>query len=277
MKTKQLKTLIHWITERESIYQARLKHKPKPWTKDKILQKWRFCNVRRMDDKVSKWIMNNWYKPNYGHKNMLIACVLARHFNRPSTLQELGFPSKWQPVRLKRKLAHLTSLDQPVFNGAYIITGKNSNSPNKYSTVVDETTQQFVGNPPELNTNSIEECVNALIEYKNIGTFMAGQIVADLRWSIPGKWSDAKTWAVIGPGSRRGMNKLQGRDTNQPLKQEQFVEELREMMKKLLYDIPIPLTEKLEAIDYQNCLCEFDKYTRAISGDGRPKQKYQGV
>jgi len=35
------------------------------------------------------------------------------------------------------------------------------------------------------------------------------------------------------------------------------------------------ICDRLEAIDYQNCLCEFDKYERALQG-GRPKRNYDG-
>jgi len=267
--------LLYWIKERESIRQARKKKLPRPWTDDEILNEFRFCNVRRMDDKVSKWILKHWYKPNYNHKNALIACIIARHFNKPSTLEALGFPTTWQPRKYKRVLASIAASDVPIFNGAYIITGKNSNSPNKYSTVIDETTQQFIDDPPELNTDSMEDCVNALLPYTHIGTFMAGQIISDLRWAMKGKWKDAKTWAPIGPGSRRGMNRLLGRKVDAGLNQEQFITELETMMGDCSILLDSKISKRLEAIDYQNCLCEFDKYTRVLLGEGRAKQKYK--
>jgi len=41
-------------------------------------------------------------------------------------------------------------------------------------------------------------------------------------------------------------------------------------------NLPQLLTQRLEAIDYQNCLCEWDKYERALWGEGKPKQLYWG-
>ena len=49
-----LNRLVYFITEREAIRLKKEAGEPKPWTSDPILQQYRFCNVRRMDDKVSK-------------------------------------------------------------------------------------------------------------------------------------------------------------------------------------------------------------------------------
>jgi len=80
MKIEQVKKLdvqerwLYWIKEREKIRLAKDAGDSKPWTDDVILQSYRFCNVRRMDDKVSQWLLNNWYKPYRGHPHMLKAC-----------------------------------------------------------------------------------------------------------------------------------------------------------------------------------------------------------
>ena len=45
--------LVYYINERESIRKLREAGYPKPWTQDKILQTYRFCNVNREDDTVT--------------------------------------------------------------------------------------------------------------------------------------------------------------------------------------------------------------------------------
>ena len=190
--------LVYWIRERESIRLKKLQGLPKPWTNDKILSSFRFCNVRRLDDKVSDWLLLNWYQPFFNHKNMVIAAVLARHFNQPSTLARIGFPEgkfipnakyvanlDWYEYIHDAKAA-ITSIklrgDSTAFNNAYIIRA-DGKFPNKVDMVFDETVQQFVDDPPDLNTDSMEMCVEELMHYRNIGSFMAGQICADLRWA----------------------------------------------------------------------------------------------
>ena len=62
-RLKPLDRLLYWVTERESIRIQRLQGKAPPWTDDPILRQYRFCNVRRMDDAVSQWLLTNWYTP----------------------------------------------------------------------------------------------------------------------------------------------------------------------------------------------------------------------
>src|SRR5262245_39207311 len=56
-----IKKLCYWISEREAVRQRKEAGNSKPWTADPLLQGFRWCNVRRMDDRVSKWLEDNWY------------------------------------------------------------------------------------------------------------------------------------------------------------------------------------------------------------------------
>jgi hypothetical protein len=121
---------------------------------------------------------------------------------------------------------------------------------------------------------SIQKSCENLQRFYGFAGFMSGQIVADLRWAIDGEWADKNSWAAIGPGSRRGMNRLLGRKLEFPLKQAQFVVELRELIEKLNKDLPTTISDRLEAVDQQSCLCEYDKMERALWEGRRPKSLY---
>ena len=47
-------------------------------------------------------------------------------------------------------------------------------------------------------------------------------------------------------------------------------------MSTIKYKLPDSITSRLEAMDYQNILCEFAKYEKTLWGEGRPKQSYNG-
>ena len=272
--------LLHWIKAREKTRLEKQAGHSKPWTNDPILASYRFCNVRRWDDKVSQYLDLHWYTPNKDHKNIVIACVLARHFNQPLTLAKIGFPKVYNEGYIQSGLEHIESLKrqgETTFNSAYIIRA-DGKFPNKAEMVFYETVQQFVDSPTKyLNkADSMEDAVNLLMGYRNIGSFMAGQIAADLRWATSGKFLDKDTWAAMGPGSVRGMNWLQGRDIKFPLKQEQFLEELKEFKRFAIKALPTSITSRLEMIDWQNMFCEIFKYVKALTGIGKPKQKYDG-
>ncbi len=161
----------------------------------------------------------------------------------------------------------------PVFNSAYIVTGEKATD--KIDSVFDTFVGQLVRNPPVLDPNSIERSVRVLQRERGIGSFMAGQIVADLRWCMSGGWYDKNEWAAMGPGSKRGMNRLLGRPVDAAMLQPEFAGHLLVYMHGLKSLLPPAIVERLEAIDYQNCLCEYDKYCRVLDGAGRPKSKFK--
>lgn len=276
--------LTYWIQERETIRVEKEAGAPKPWTFDPILQAYRFCNVRRMDDKVSQWLLNNWYAPHFNHPNMLLACALARFFNKPESLEKIthlvfsiDIEKKPDWAGIKRTLRKYRDSGKTVFNGAYMVRGNDGID--KIECVVDYYVKSLLSvDSMWFNDGcSMQWCWGFINQSYGFGSFMTGQVVADLRWATKGTWADRCRWAPMGPGSKRGMNRLLGRGVNDPLSQEEFLERLRDMIEKCRESLPSSITSRLEAIDWQNCLCEFDKYSRVLYSEGKPKQLYPGV
>jgi len=276
-KVKKLsaeKRLLYWISERESIRVKKEAGKKKPWTNDSILQTYKFCNVRRMDDRVSQWLLKNWFEKFYGHKNMLTACTIAREINNTDSLEEIGFPEVWNPKQVKRILEVRFERGLKVFSGAYMITGTLGGT--KIEQVVDKVVTPIHKKKPKIDLSSMEASCQALLPFAGFSNFIAGQVIADMRWAVEGSWLDAPTWAPMGPGSKRGMNRLLGRPKDSPLKHNEFQSELLNVIDLVESKLP-EISERVEAIDVQNCLCEFDKYSRTLFGEGRPRSKYQGI
>jgi hypothetical protein len=263
--------VVYFIKERESIRLKKGCGDAWPWTDDPILRNYRFCNVRRMDDKVSRWLFNNWYVPYVDHPNLLVAATMARHFNTPEALEEVGFPDTWRPKEIKAKLRAMKAKGCRIFNGAYMVRGIGTTD--KTEMVIDYVCQPLVDEPPKLDTTSMQRSVEALLPYWGMGDFIAGQIIGDLRWALSGTWEDKQCWAAIGPGSRKGINLLLNRPIKAPMGQKEFEKHLTELIKDLITQIP-GIMQRLEAIDIQNCCCEFFKYTKALTGVGKPKQRY---
>lgn len=269
--------LLYWIREREDIRLKRLHGEDKPWTNDEILQSFRFCNVRRMDDAVSQWLLD-WYMPYVDHPNMILACCLGRFFNNPDTLKEIGFPLKWNNKVMedvRHKLHMLKDDGKRIFNPAYIVS-TNGLTMDKIDCVLQNVIHVVHGERPKLDTDSMEYSVKAMERYWGFSTFMAGQVIADYRWVSQGNWLDKDTWAAVGPGSARGMNRLLERPVGMKVTQKRFNKELPALIKELKQDLPQSITCRLEAIDYQNCLCEYDKMCRVLFGEGKPKRRYNG-
>ena len=278
---------VHWISEREKIRLLKDEfNRPKPWTGDPILQAYRFCNVVRMEDKVSQWLMKNWYVPFAQHPNGLIACGFARFFNLPETLaliqedlyHRIGPPDL---EAIRKKLKARRDSGKPVFNGAYMIRGFEGTE--KIDSVIDRSLTPLIkigGAIRATDLKSMEDvCFKLEEESEGIGSFLAGQIVCDLRWhwSSHNAWLDRRDWAPIGPGSRRGMNRFFARgNIEASISDNVFKADLAYIRETASKHLSKTIVERMEAIDWQNCLCEFDKYCRVLFEEGRPKQRYLG-
>jgi 5-hmdU DNA kinase, helical domain len=56
--------LVCWIEKREAIRVKKEAGAARPWSDDPILNEWSFCNVRREDDRTTKWVAANWREPH---------------------------------------------------------------------------------------------------------------------------------------------------------------------------------------------------------------------
>lgn len=110
--------------------------------------------------------------------------------------------------------------------------------------------------------------------YVGWGAFMAYQVVVDMRHTRYLRDApDINTWAALGPGSRRGLNRLAGRPLGYNLSQEEGLAEMLELHAQ--QDAHrAPWVPRIDLSDIQNCLCETDKLLRARSGEGKPRATY---
>jgi hypothetical protein len=287
VKTAEVKKLpvheraLYFILERERVRLRKEAGYPKPWTNDERLQTHRFCNVRRMDDAVSRWLLTNWYEPYHDHPNITAACLLARTINTPEALAKVtnvvlnheDSPVEWEEVEV---LFRNYWDSAPLFNSAYIIAGRKYED--KLTTVL--TRCRAAEYEWLLSGDSMEETHAALVRCEGFGSFLAGQVVADLRWAWGTKdhWRDKNVWAPPGPGSIRGIERLlvDRYEDEVVIPAYDWDTEFQGFMRVCRAELPREITDRLEAMDYQSCLCEFDKSERVLWDQGRTKRRYNG-
>jgi hypothetical protein len=278
--------LRYFVQEREFVRLEKLDGAPAPWTEDALLQKYRFCNVRRRDDRVSKWLIKNWYDPYRNSSRLWFMAVVARWINWPPMLDKLTdlFKASELSDRWFDNLGDL--IDETVqsggkaWTGAYMITaraipdGRGKGSWISHSTLKPiwlhrEKFDHFFSLPVE--ARGVQSAMSLFKGEFNHGTFMSGQIVADWTYTpLLDRAPDLYTYAPIGPGSSRGLNRLYGRELDKSIKQEQFNAELQHVRANL----PAHIAYNLSLHCTQNCMCEFDKYIRLEHG-GRTRANYQ--
>jgi hypothetical protein len=271
--------LWHWVTEREVVRRRKEGGTPWPWTKDATLQKYRFCNVRREDDRGTVWIRENIREGYEGHKYLWLMLCIARQINWPDTLAELIERGAWPldegfaPGDLTLVLNERKERGEKVYTGAYMISAPSTKGADKQAyiaeTVIGALWRRREHFPTwNLSLRKIHEWITASNGW---GAFMAYQAVVDMRFtSILSGAPDIRTWAAAGPGTLRGLNRLHGRPVDQALSQGQALMEMR-----AIYEIVETRTGvAMDFSDVPNICCELDKFLRVKNGEGKPRALY---
>jgi alpha-glutamyl/putrescinyl thymine pyrophosphorylase clade 1 len=275
-----IKTLAHWLVEREAVRIKKERGEAPPWTDDEIIANGRFCNVRREDDKVTRWIATHWRQPHAGDPDLFVAMAVARLTNTIPTLAEIGWPLPWpeREAHYLRVTADRMARGETVFGAAYVIPSGQARIP-KAEHLAKNVFAKMWAARDWLRPKPDGMCLSffsRLRQVEGIGDFLCGQITCDMKFAGPLLSApDRESWAIWGPGSMRGLNLMCGREPTRPWKR---LSEWRAAFDAVWAQAnpllaPHGLAD-LSATDRQSALCEISKYIRAQRG-GRTKQKYR--
>ena len=276
----RLDLYFYWIHERETIRIAKeVERRPQPWTDDPILQKFKFCQVFREDDRTTRWFKHHIRNVWRDDTEVLMATVIFRWFNfieTGRTLLKHNLHIEWDR---KKAIEEITKQDQWI-TGAYIIK-----TPNRMDKVtgVAECVSHMWGDRAKLvdeilESKSLEKAWKILRDYPYMGPFMAYEVVTDLRHTyLLRDATDILTWANAGPGAMRGLNRLAGRDLDFCRRTHPWNDEMRnlwEISRERLNPNLIDLSQ-FEMREIEGGLCEFDKYSRILNEEGRTRSIYK--
>jgi hypothetical protein len=255
MLNEAAEAFFFWIRERERIRVLKESGAPPPWTKDKWLGSLHFCNVHREDDRVTKELRKVVVDAHLPLNQLPYAYTLARLFNRASTLSlVLGCihnRHNWVPVVKKHR-----SSGALIFHVAYVVStcGKSMDKIDYVDSVANAVKLL------DVPRYSLRAAFEELRKVDGMGSFLAGQVVADLkndRYLTDAH--DWHTWSCMGPGSKKGLEYIFQAKVNE----KNYPQYLGQLQASLPEDIR---AMRLHAQDLQNCLCEFSKYWRHING-----------
>lgn len=278
--------VLYWVWERECIRIAKENKYAGALTSDPILTKYRFCNVRRRDDRVSKWIYDNMLCPCRGEKDVWFVSAIARYVNWPLTLQELinadAIPENAEDFDYELFASVIDGIVKSgtkAWGGAYMLYPGHSEpgTPKGYRVgkYILEPLKNIAGEIREAiyEEHSIESMVKTMNRSYGWSTFMAGQVAADLTYVPALKTAeDIYNYAPMGPGSQRGLNRLHGYKLNHEWTQPDFSEALIKIRNRIVFELDM---DDLTLHDVQSCFCEMDKYWRELYGEGHPKSIYK--
>lgn len=306
--TDPIERFFAYAREREAIRvrrKAEVLPRP-PWTDDEILQNYRFCNVFREDDKVTRWFKNHVREPMRGKPGVLLATVIFRWFNRIETGEAIfcqtdmfasrngtafeAFLQDGKMYWLEKAIRRYCGKG-PYTTGSYMVSSPRGVDKVKgLCQCIGEFNQgKQLAAAESLGEISWREMSEILLtdkvpdtglefvwswlrQFSYQGDFNSYEVVTDLRHTdLLCNASDRMTWANPGPGARRGVNRLLGRPVKSAVSRTQIDETMRELLKiskEYHWASPYRIWEMREV---EHTLCEFDKYERTRLGEGRPR------
>lgn len=285
MKTpaQRLKKFYWWINERHRIYMRKERGEDWPWTNDPIMQTYKFTNVFRELDAETVKFHERIDDLDLLQADKLYHMILFRAFNRAGTYDMLtrGKSTHHTPAKMKRILHRNADRGKKIFTGAYIITNAGR-SDSKIDIMCDALGVQWRGRrkiyDEMMVDGTMRGCTKILTAYPMQGPFTAYEVICDMRYQkgMLDNAPDRKKWANLGPGARRGINRIVSgkKKPNVYRTTEEYIEFMVEMLKTSpkYRGKHVP---PLEMREIEHSLCEFDKWLRVHNNEGRPRSLYR--
>lgn len=279
---------LYWIVERYKIHLKKdIKKLDPPWTNDPILQTYSFTNVRRLHDRVTKFVLKHiCYNDQLNIYEKACNCFWFRIFNQPATFLRFKFPIK--ESLLKKDFKEIMDYYSPfiqqnakLHRGAYMnsgVLGKHVGD-DKDTPIVFMPfyrmwkfyhSREFQTFKEGLESNNAEQVFKAISNQQGIGNFLAYQIYVDITY-CPQTAITQNELVYLGNGALAGVDYL---CPNIPRKKRyKFVYYVKDNLDKwlreyqhtgfeqLMYDLPASY-RNLSLSNIQNCFCQFSKYRK---------------
>jgi hypothetical protein len=204
-----------------------------------------------------------------------MSMIVARIFNLPSTLEVIE-----QPDLFMKKFSEEGTLNrshsilltkyenkEPIWNGAYIISTAGAKM-----SKLEYCFNLFKGAIPILDelsmSDSLDSAHKVLMKVKGLASFLAAQVVADLKNTEYHSLQFANDWfhfSAPGPGSLRGLSWFWEKE----VKSSEYDEAVSTAWKLIKPHLPSNILKKICMQNFQNCLCEYDKFMRVSTNTGR--------
>lgn len=280
-----------FIYERQSVWHKRFVLGMKaPWTKDPIMQEYKFTNVYRELDRGTIYLLDN----ICGHGepvDQVWNIIVYRMFNRISTYDEaITFKSfaSWSKDKVFRRMfdnLRTYSETKPLYTDAHMVCAYE-HFPGEDK--LERFEYIFAGVIKGMDVlmriiqkaKSLETVHRALTKFPGIGPFLAYEMAVDISYC---DWNNLgeDEWTNPGPGCQRGLKAIfpgiKPNDCAWMIKVLRQAQE-REFARLKLPFMGIAYQEKwLTLRNVEHCLCEFFKYHKAINATGRPRNKFTPI
>lgn len=279
-------TYWYFAYQRQEIFFKRLLGEPQPWTTDKIMLNYKFCNVYRACDRVSQYLIKNviYSNKSYSSDDTLFRIILFKIFNKIETWEflesELGdiHLSTYDFPTFSRLLEEMLATGNPIYTNAYMSCASKAYGYDKkhqnhlklieYMFFSDHIIHKIT------SSNSFRELYEIFKSYPLLGGFMAYQLATDINYSEVTNYNE-HSFCKAGPGAERGIKKCfkdTGGKSNEYVIEWMYDNQENEF-KRLGLDFKTLWGRPLQYIDCQGLFCETDKYSRAAFPELKSNRK----
>ena len=293
--TDMFTEFVQMVKDRYRIHKRKdVKKLPKPWTKNPIMQQYKFTNVRREHDKQSRYLIDNIVNNDkLTLEDKIVNCFMFRAWNNWDTFHDLGLPADAQRLydpsfkEAIRPIYKRLSEDAPErmwWSSAYNQGGtkhawkfpagdgyqrayKESEAKKHPDWEPDIPLRPFhvgvwLGKQnivkKLLQAKDQQECFEVIKSVRGFADFLAYQVFVDLTY-IPEFPFSENEFTIAGPGCRRGLTILF--KDRAGLSYEECLFWLRDSWETLCEDLQIPW----DADMLFNDLPEYDRYMNVMS------------
>jgi len=294
---EEMELFWRFIVKRHLIYKKKdIKGEPAPWTEDQILANYKFTNIFRTFDRGTKYVTNHIMHHELSPEDMIFNVIAYRLFNKIETSEEYGFlrACTYDPERLDKQIHEYALTTRTVFTSAFIVSGysmvelSGMDKISRIAMVLKWIRDQIVYNDYAIvdtimQDTTMEATYKALIGLTGLGPFLAYQIAVDLSYWAKTKFGE-DDFVIMGPGAKRGIDWIFPEHEVQKHKAEFLCFWLRDRQYEFWkdYDVdPNILFDDchlpyVSVMALENVCCEFQKYMKALTNEGRPRNKYDG-
>lgn len=292
--TEVFKTYWEFAARRQNVYFNRLKGEPQPWSRDEILQQYRFTNAYRAADRVSQYLIK---EIQYNHErssrpgDLFLRTLLFKIFNKIETWEAIetahGKPIEVSTINydlIAKVLSERMSRAMPIYSAAYIMPSPKFGFDRKFANHLALIKKMIEDALPERlrQRPNLSDVYDLLLSYSGLGPFLAFQFTIDLNYSSLLAFEEDE-FVVAGPGAIDGISKCFENHKN--YKPTEIIYHVTANQDYYLNHYGVKFQSlfgrKLKPIDCQNLFCEISKYARVahpdiegVSGRKRIKQSY---
>jgi hypothetical protein len=275
-----------FLRERYQILLRRRAGQPAPWTDDPVLRAWRFCNVRREDDRTTIAFRETVRDPLRADPHVLLATIAWRWFNLIETGEILRpfLMSKdaWSRPEVERLLQARHDAGEGIFTGAYMVNSEQHRP--KLPAVLDyiDWCYQHLDAEEVARTCKTKRAMfERIVDVPRQGEFTAYQVVVDLTHTyLLENAPDFNTFTVAGPGCARGIGRVFFGDPSHFNYQSR--RDQAEMLRLMVEALEASRDPELWPADWppfilsdiENSFCEAHKYGSAREGH-RQKRRFR--